>query len=159
GRYLLSASSDQTLRIWDVEKEEPLLSFFPAGDDWIAWTPEGYYACSPGGERLIGWHVDDGPERMANYYPAAALYKRSYRPDLIRGLLKAGSVERALEITGEAAAKPVAESLPPVVLITAPNRGKVTVDRPEIEVEAAARARSGQSVKSMRLLIDGRPFE
>ena len=26
--------------------------------DWIAWTASGYYACSPGGERLIGWQVN-----------------------------------------------------------------------------------------------------
>src|SRR5262249_26775418 len=45
-RSLLSASNDQTLRIWDPDHDEPLLSLFVAGDDWVAWTPEGYYAAS-----------------------------------------------------------------------------------------------------------------
>jgi WD40 repeat protein len=48
GRYLLSASDDQTLRIWDPDKYDPLLSLFFAGEEWVAWTPEGYYAASPG---------------------------------------------------------------------------------------------------------------
>ena len=63
GRYLLSASGDQTVRIWAPDRDEPLLSLFVAGDDWIAWTPEGYYAASPGGENLMGWQVSNGPEQ------------------------------------------------------------------------------------------------
>ena len=39
GRYLLSASDDQTVRIWAPDRDKPLLSLFVAGDDWIAWTP------------------------------------------------------------------------------------------------------------------------
>jgi hypothetical protein len=27
----------------------------------VAWTPGSYYAASPGGEDLIGWHVNRGP--------------------------------------------------------------------------------------------------
>ena len=87
GRYLLSGSADQTLRIWSPQRSEPVLSLFFAGDDWIAWTPEGYYAASPGGERLVGWHVDHGPEKMADYYPAAQFRKSLYRPDTIRRVL------------------------------------------------------------------------
>src|SRR5262249_20397086 len=44
----------------------PLLSLYSAGDDWIAWTPEGYYAASPGGEKLIGWQVNNGRDQMAS---------------------------------------------------------------------------------------------
>ena len=67
GRFLLSASSDQTVRIWAPDRDKPLLSLFVAGDDWIAWTPEGYYAASPGGENLMGWQVSNGPEQVGTF--------------------------------------------------------------------------------------------
>src|SRR5262249_22168968 len=64
GRHLLSASDDQTVRVWSPDRDEALLSLFGAGDEWVAWTPEGYYACSAGGERLMGWHVQNGRDQM-----------------------------------------------------------------------------------------------
>src|SRR5262245_37205381 len=98
GRLLLSGCDDQTVRVWDPGRAEPLLSLFVAGDDWVAWTPEGYYAASPGGERLMGWHVNNGPDAMATFYPAAQFRKSLYRPDVIKLLLRTGGVERALEV-------------------------------------------------------------
>ncbi len=163
-RWLLSASLDQTLRIWDPNRDEPLLSLFFAGDDWIAWTPEGYYAGSPGGEKLMGWHVNNGREQMASFYPAAQFRKTLYRPDVIKLLLKTGSVERALEVADQARSKrtekaEVAQVLPPTVTITAPDRSGVQLSRSELTVTATARNRVDHPVTALRLLLDGRPFE
>jgi len=96
GRLLLSASNDLTLRVWDPDRDWPLVSLFVAGDEWVAWTPEGYYAASPGGETLIGWHVNNGLKAMASYYPASQFRKTLYRPDVIERLLEAGSLDKAL---------------------------------------------------------------
>jgi WD40 repeat protein len=83
GRYLLSAGTDTTLRLWDLQplqaadppKElRPVLSFFTAGPEnwitWITWTPEGYYAASPTAEHLMGWQLDNGPRRLLSFYSA-----------------------------------------------------------------------------------------
>ena len=35
-----------------------VLAFYVRDSTWIAWNPSGYYASSPGGERLIGWLVN-----------------------------------------------------------------------------------------------------
>jgi WD40 repeat protein len=161
-RYLLSASLDQTLRIWDPEREEPLVSLFFAGDDWVAWTPEGYYAASPGGERLIGWQVGNGPDRMASFHPAEKFRKSLYRPDVIKLLLKAGSVEKALALADRERGRKterteVAQVLPPKVVLTAPAAGKLT--RAEVEVTATATSAGGHPVTALRLLVDGRPFQ
>ncbi len=90
-RYLLTGSADQSMRIWKPDTNELLVSLFVAGDEWIAWTPQGYYAASLGGENLMGWHVNNGLDRMASFYPAAvpqlALSTRHHSPpDPVRQL-------------------------------------------------------------------------
>ena len=163
GRFLLSASADHTLRIWTLDRDQPLLSFFFAGEDWVAWTPEGYYAASPGGENLMGWHVNNGPDQMASYYPAAQFRKSLYRPDVIKLLLKTGSVERALEFADQASGKKseitgVAEVLPPFVLITAPDKLKVDVTESTVEVRFIAKPVGKHPITAVRLMVNGRPY-
>jgi WD40 repeat protein len=72
GRFLLSTSSDQTVRVTPVDQKEPLLSLFTVGNDWVAWTPEGYYAASPGGEHLMGWHLNKGMDSLAAFFEASS---------------------------------------------------------------------------------------
>jgi WD40 repeat protein/uncharacterized caspase-like protein len=163
-RFLLSASGDMTLRVWDPDRDEPLLSFFFAGDDWIAWTPEGYYAASPGGEKLIGWHLNKGKDQMADFFPAAQFRKTLYRPDLIRLVLTTGSTERALEVADRARGKAserveVAEVLPPRVAITFPDISGMRLHERRLEVKASAEGVGGNPVTTMRLLLDGRPYQ
>jgi WD40 repeat protein len=163
-RYLLSASSDQTLRIWDPDHEEPLLSLFFAGNDWIAWTPEGYYAASANGEKLMGWHVNNGPDRLATFYPAAQFHASLYRPDVIKLLLQAGSVEKALTLADKARGKSgerteVRKVLPPKVTITSPQRSGQRLPKAELQVEARAESVGDHPVLTLRLLLDGRTYE
>ena len=160
GRYLLSASDDQTVRVWALDRDEPLVSLFCAGDDWIAWTPEGYYAASPGGENLMGWQVSNGPEQVGTFVAASQFHKSLYRPDVIKLLLSTGSVGRALEVLNERGktAETVRDKLPPVVVITNPDRSGVRLDKPVLEVRAVAKAESGHPVTAFRLLLDGRPY-
>ena len=158
GRYLLSASDDQTVRIWVPHRVEPLLSLFVAGDDWIAWTPTGYYAASPGGENLMGWQIGNGPEQVGNFVPASQFRKSLYRPDVIKLALKTSSVATALNRLNEPA-KVVKEVLPPLVVITSPDHTGVRLDNPELTVRATAMAQPGHPVTALRLLLDGRPHD
>jgi WD40 repeat protein len=162
GRYILSASSEQVLCIWVPDRGEPLLSLFPTGSDWIAWTPEGYYAASPGGEQLIGWQVNNGLLAMGTYYPAAQFRKALYRPDVIKRLLAAGSLDRALAeadaVRGlQSRRTEVAKALPPSVAITAPALARGQVSGNTLQVEAVAHSVGANPVTEMRVLLDGRP--
>lgn len=164
GRYLLSAADDQTLRIWPAGASRPLLSLFFADRQWIAWAPEGYYAASPGGEQLMGWQVNDERDKFGAFYPAARFRNSLYRPDVIRRLLDAGSVQAALAEADREAQRTtelttVQQVLPPEVRITLPNEIPLEIAEPQLLVRATARARSRPPVTSMRLLLDGRPYE
>jgi WD40 repeat protein len=166
GRYFLTGSQDQTLRLWDPGRDEPLLSLFIAGRDWIAWTPEGYYAASPYGERLMGWQVNNGPEQLATFHPAVQFRRSLYRPEAVKLVLKTGSIQKALELENKekqeppAAAVSVAQVLPPAVVITSPAGSRaLKISQPRLQVKAAARSVGGHAVTAMRLLVDGRPWQ
>jgi WD40 repeat protein len=162
-RFLLTGADDQTLRLWTPDEAEPLLSLFFAGDDWVAWTPQGYYAASPGGEHLMGWHVP-GTQDVGRFYPAARFRNGFYRPDVIQRLLATGSVARALEEADKARNQAttqltVSEALPPQVSIVSPERSPFEAPGEEIEVKAVAKGSERRPVTALRLLFDGRPYE
>jgi WD40 repeat protein/uncharacterized caspase-like protein len=162
GKYLLTASGDQTLRIWAPDRDRPLLSLFFAGDDWIAWTPEGYYAASPGGENLMGWQLSNGRDQVGNFAPASQFHKSLYRPDVIKLLLETGSVSRSLEVLSDRgkSVQAVQAVIPPVVAITTnPAIDEGTLDKPELGVRALAKAQAGHPITAFRLLLDGRPYD
>jgi len=51
GDRLVSGSSDQTIKIWDLSKLKrtmrPQLNIFVSKDnDWIVWTPSGFLSAS-----------------------------------------------------------------------------------------------------------------
>lgn len=42
--------------LWNVNTQDLLVSLFHGeGDEWVMWTPQGYYAASGSGAELIGW--------------------------------------------------------------------------------------------------------
>ena len=165
GRYFVTGGTDQLVCIWHQERTEPVLSLFFADREWIAWTPEGYYACSANGERLMGWRINNGFDKMASYHPAARFRASLYNPGVIRHLLRGagGHVARALALAGRggkpALALDVGQVLPPAVALTAPAReGKVRVVAAKVEVKATAKSTGNHPVKALRLLVNGRPF-
>jgi WD40 repeat protein len=165
GRYLLTLSRDQIVRVWAVESGKLLVSLFVFGHDWIAWTSQGYYAASPGGEKRVGWVIDNGIEQAATFYPAERFRKQLYRPDVIERLLEKGSLEDALADANTARKKEgeaVAEGVADLGKLLPPRAGLKVVDHtalPKVKVKATAEAAvKGQPVTALRLLVDGRPL-
>jgi ABC-type Fe3+ transport system substrate-binding protein/WD40 repeat protein len=73
GRLGAAAFGDGIIRWYRMDDGRELLSLFvhQDGKRWVAWTPPGYYDCSPGGEDLFGWHVNRGKEMAADFFPAS----------------------------------------------------------------------------------------
>jgi WD40 repeat protein len=171
GKYVVSCGSDQTIRVWRPDDEDPLLSIFIAGKDWIAWTPEGFYACSAQGERLIAWQVNAGSTKFPAVHPAERFRSSLYQPALIKYLIPAGKMQLALAMATKfdkalVQTTNIADIIPPEVVLdypTPPDPGKedaaiVVVDDAKITVKASAKS-AKHPVTAMRLLVDGRPFE
>jgi WD40 repeat protein len=158
GRYFLTGASDQTVKLWRPEQQEPLLTLFATGDDWIVWSREGYYAASAYGERLMGWQVNIGTDRLAMYYPAAYFRASLYRPEAIKKLPQTGDMQKALALTdSRGGVRSVGQVLPPAVEITSPG-GAAKINKRRLEVKAVAKSVGEHPVTALRLLVDGRPY-
>jgi hypothetical protein len=152
-RLFLSGGVAQTLQVWSPAQPAPFLSLFIAGSDWIAWTQEGYYAASPGGERLMGWLVDNGPDHFPTFFSAAHFRPSLYQPELIRDLLMPGAGGKARG----AKAGGVAAVLPPQVDIVEPARSTAPMPQKKVNVKARAHSVGPHAVESLLLLVDDRP--
>src|SRR5262249_55682918 len=130
--------------------------------EWVAWTGEGYYAASPGGERLMGWHLNNGPDKLATFHPASRFRPKFLRPDVIERVLTEGTVEKALAAAAkargdkQAEAPKAAEVLPPQVEIV---KAEKTADgKMAITARATPSKDNKEPITGLQLLIDERPW-
>lgn len=88
GKVAVAGFGDGTIRWFRIEGGRELLSFFPHKDKkrWVLWTSKGYYNASAGGEDLIGWHINNGKDKSADFYPAGRFRHRFYRSDIIANI-------------------------------------------------------------------------
>ncbi|NLX97980.1 MAG: hypothetical protein GXY83_17595 [Rhodopirellula sp.] len=147
---------------------EPLLNLFIADDSqWVIWTPQGYYDASPGGDRLIGWHVNQGPDKAARFYPVHQFRKQLYRPDVIDEVMNTGSVEEAVRLANAATAQPaqtvdlrqpetIQKMEPPRVRILEPADG-TTIQSAQVTVRAEAESQNDLPITAVTILVNGRP--
>ena len=89
GKLVAAAYGDGTIRWHRLSDGQELLALFVHAKDrhYIAWTPRGYYAASPGGEDLIGWHVNRGFDTAPDFYPASTFASTYNKPDIVKAAL------------------------------------------------------------------------
>lgn len=71
-----------------------------ADRQWAVWTPAGYYDASFNGNGLFGWQINRGLEREPDFYRADRFQAILERPNYMRRLLVAGSIQQAAELVG-----------------------------------------------------------
>ena len=162
GSIIVAAHGDGTIRWYRTTDGAELLALFVHVPDkrWIAWTPKGYYAASPGGEDLIGWHVNGRTwDEPVDFFPAALFREKYYRPDIVKLILKAKDEAKAIAEANENADRQEQETtLPPVVEIIADPRG-IETDSQELVLKYRLRSPSGRPVTRLELRVDGQLTE
>ena len=101
GKKAVAAYGDGTIRWYNLDNGEELLTFFPHKDGkrWVAWTPSGYYMSSAdNADNLIGWHVNNGKDAAASFYPAGALYATYKRSDIVKKILVTLDEDEAIRL-------------------------------------------------------------
>ena len=88
GRLAVAAYGDGTIRWHRMEDGAELLALFPMpdGENWVAWTPEGVYAASPGARSVLRWHVNHGWDAAGEAVPVSAI-PETHRPEVIPHVL------------------------------------------------------------------------
>lgn len=165
GRWLVAAFSDGSIRWYRTRDGAEQLAFLPHADQrrWIAWTPRGYYAASAGGEDLIGWHMDRGALRAADFFAGSRFRATFFRPDVIAQVLTLGDGAAALQAANaeagrRAEAARVEQQLPPVVTLLSPTDGG-SVGAPEVRIQVAVRAPADAPATSLRVRVNGSVVE
>ncbi len=158
GRFLVSGSLDQTVRVWNLATGENLLTlFYGTDEEWVAWTPSGYYTASPNGDRYVGWQINKGPGKDPDYFAANQFAQILYRPEIVEAALQYGSEKTALArvgAKGSYTAADVAAIAPPKLTILSPDDG-FRVSGKEVELEVKIDGRT-QGVKEIAVLVNGR---
>lgn len=81
GRIVAAGYDDGTIILWDVssgKKLATLVSFH--GNDWVAFTPEGFFDGSPGGMASLNWRVG------LTLFPVEAYFNKFHQPGLLQNI-------------------------------------------------------------------------
>jgi WD40 repeat protein/uncharacterized caspase-like protein len=159
GRFLVSGGFDQTVRLWNLQTRELIVSLFYGTDgEWVVWTPQGYYASSPNGDRIVGWQINKGPDQAAEYVTASQLRSKFYRPDIVERAIVLASAAKAVEEVDPARAdgfqlSDLAQRLPPkLAVISSRDRGATSNGRTTIHL--ALSETSGDPIKTFQAFVN-----
>jgi WD40 repeat protein len=102
GRYAVGALGDGTIRWYEAATGKEVLAVFvhKDGQRWVAWTPDGFYDASPGGDSLFGYHLNQGANQAGEFVKVDQVRDLFYRQDLIAHRLKpdgAQAIQAALK--------------------------------------------------------------
>jgi WD40 repeat protein len=97
GRLVVAAYNDGTIRWHRMSDGGELLAFMPLPDrtNWVAWTPEGFYAATAGAYGFLRWHVNRGWDAPADSVPIEDI-PGSFRPAVLPLVLQELETPRAL---------------------------------------------------------------
>ena len=157
GRFLVSGSIDQTVRLWNLKTRELLVTLFQGRDsEWAMWTPQGYYAASGPGADLIGWQINHGPNKEAEYVAAAQIRKSLNRPDIVARAIQLASAEAAVKEaygTNFKLADLLAKPVPRLRIISPAANAGLRDGRAQVEIAVEA---TPDPVKLIRIQVNGR---
>ncbi|MBN2804111.1 MAG: caspase family protein [Deltaproteobacteria bacterium] len=164
GKTVVAAHGNGEIRWYRMSDGAVLLSLFvhPDGKRWVIWTPDGYYDAAPGADRLAGWHINNGLDKAADFFPLSKFAEQFYRPDVITRVIEQNDVKQAVdfankEITSKQEALTVAQMLPPVIEINSPENGS-KIKTEKVTINYTVRTPSGEKVTAIKAFIDGRPL-
>lgn len=175
GRYLVAGSDDATVRFWNLQLEnvrgpqDPLLTISVRDKNWVAFTPEGYYAATPAGDDLLVWNHFASNSEMGTPWRARQFESRLFRPHVIASLLEQGSVAASVEMVSNVTGSPKTELLdvrtaaaspqavvPPTVEWLEPQMLDVTTEKDKLKVKVRVSGAAGSSLSKVAFILNSR---
>jgi hypothetical protein len=160
GKLVVAGYGDGTVRWHRLSDGEELLALFVHAKDrrWVAWTPRGYYAASPGAESLIGWHVNRSWDDAPQFVSVDRFREQFNRPDIVKQVLATLDEGKAVEEANQRAnVKPANEnvraSIPPFIVIQKPY-DNASFRAPEVTLEYHAFSPTGKRITDVDVRIN-----
>ncbi len=168
---IIALCEDQTVRVWNLATNELLVSVYiaPKGE-WVAWTPQGYYDASSGGEKYMGWQVDSEATELSKFYKSSVFASKFHIPEMVKQTIATGSFALAKEKEIKATNIPVNAPKQQKVEVTSPlevinNAPGIEWITPEFQnselsqpkITIKAKIKSNSKIKMVKILINGRP--
>jgi hypothetical protein len=106
GRLTIAAYGDGTIRWHRLDDGRELLTLYVLADkqNWVAWTPEGFYGATAGAFGVLQWQVNRGFDAAADTVPVNQIPSLR-RPDALALVLQELETARALGIADLKAAR------------------------------------------------------
>jgi WD40 repeat protein len=106
GRLAIAADGDGTIRWHRMDDGRELLALYVLADrqNWVAWTPEGFYGATAGAFSVLQWQVNRGFDSAADTVPVNTIPSLR-RPDALALVLQELETARALGIADLKAAR------------------------------------------------------
>jgi len=142
GTLLVSAGFDTMLKFWDVKTGALKATALTLNDgNWIVFTPDGYFDCSPGGAKHIVWRAG------IELYTGDRFFRDFYRPRLLKMIVENIPFDRTRDIkTGF--------NKPPALQIITPSPGD-RIAAPRIKAVVVATDLGG-GIRDVRLRLNGK---
>ncbi|KAA1261752.1 WD domain, G-beta repeat [Rubripirellula obstinata] len=142
----------------------PLATLFVDEDrEWAFWTPAGYYDASFNGHQRFGWQFNRGVNAKPDFFRAAQFRGRLERPDIMRRLLRSGSLWDAMRSVTQFGGLPPGDraivsqtDARPIVKIVSPVPGSGIVQR-TLTVVASVDVANGDRVEQIRAFASSVP--
>jgi WD40 repeat protein len=85
------------------EQVIPFATLFVSDDnEWVCWTPQGYFSCSSAGGQYFGWHINRGIHQLADFYAAEQYFEILYRSkEMSKSMTEGKRVEEIIRDAGE----------------------------------------------------------
>ena len=158
GKYLASASSDETVAVWKLADTgsgiQPLLQLFTdQSDEYVVWNPEtDIYACSPNGESLIGWQTNIGIAEPP-IYASGFSFPEHKRIDVIQQVLAFGDPVTAMTAVPTPPPGSLQQTEPDVRISCAEDSKKVDTDT--VAVRVTVTPHGSGDLKSLTIYDNG----
>jgi WD40 repeat protein len=144
GDHGVAALGDGTIRWYRLSDGLEVLALFPHADlkRWILWNRDGFFDASPGGEALIGYHMNRDVAEVADFVRVEQIHKLFYRPDLVARHLDGDSpaIQAALSRIGDVRSV-LSGGLPPEVELVGPP--ELTLNRRDFTLQVRLADRGG----------------
>lgn len=151
GRLAISGGRDGMVKVWRIADGSELITMVGFHDgEWIALTPDGYYAASPKGDTHLNVRLG------SQVYGIDQFRSTFYRPEVVEATLRLGSREEALakffgDRDGGASSRVGHFIAPPTVAISSPeDRAVLTTPRLDLAVTITDKSYPIQSVRVSR---------